>query len=359
VDPLTHTLVGASLASTRLGKTTRFATVTLVVGTNLPDLDVLSYFAGGDAALGFRRGWTHGALALAILPALFALALWLWSHFRPATKPTASLSPIWLFGLSYLAILTHPVLDWLNTYGMRWLMPFDGTWFYGDAVFIMDPWIWLLLGGGCLIGRAPTRGLLVTTVLLALPLITMVWRRAPDFLPIVAFVAALLVVALLFDPGAARISAARAAALGLILAAVFIVVMVRMQRLTESHLRGSLAAGGVPIEDLMVGPLPARPWAWEFVVQSNARLRHGTLSWLEGGAVRFSEFDRPAAQSSDIWPQVLASGQQEEFLDWARFPWLETDSDGGRVWVMDARYARRRTDGFGAAAFELPARATQ
>ena len=64
MDPLTHTLVGASLASTRLGNTTRFATVALVVGANLPDIDVLAYFAGGDAALGFRRGWTHGVLAL-------------------------------------------------------------------------------------------------------------------------------------------------------------------------------------------------------------------------------------------------------------------------------------------------------
>ena len=23
-------------------------------------------------------------------------------------------------------------------------MPFDGRWFYGDALFIVDPWVWLL-----------------------------------------------------------------------------------------------------------------------------------------------------------------------------------------------------------------------
>ena len=64
MDPLTHTLVGASLASSKLGEKTRYATAALVIGANLPDIDVLSYFAGGDAALGFRRGWTHGVLAL-------------------------------------------------------------------------------------------------------------------------------------------------------------------------------------------------------------------------------------------------------------------------------------------------------
>ena len=41
---------------------------------------------------------------------------------------------------------SHPLLDWLNTYGMRFLMPFDGRWFYGDALFIMDPLVWLLTG---------------------------------------------------------------------------------------------------------------------------------------------------------------------------------------------------------------------
>src|SRR5690606_41039625 len=34
----------------------------------------------------------------------------------------------------------------MNTYGIRLLMPFDRRWFYGDALFIIDPWVWLLLG---------------------------------------------------------------------------------------------------------------------------------------------------------------------------------------------------------------------
>ena len=52
-----------------------------------------------------------------------------------------------LLGLAALAVITHPMLDWLNNYGMRWLMPFDGRWSYGDALFIVDPWVWLALGG--------------------------------------------------------------------------------------------------------------------------------------------------------------------------------------------------------------------
>ena len=68
MDPLTHTLLGANLAATRLGATTRLAGAALVIGANLPDVDAVTYFLGDDAALGLRRGWTHGVLALAVLP---------------------------------------------------------------------------------------------------------------------------------------------------------------------------------------------------------------------------------------------------------------------------------------------------
>lgn len=56
MDPLTHTLVGANLASTRLGEKTRLAAAALIIGANLPDIDAIFYFTGqSDFALGFRR----------------------------------------------------------------------------------------------------------------------------------------------------------------------------------------------------------------------------------------------------------------------------------------------------------------
>ena len=43
-------------------------------------------------------------------------------------------------------------------------MPFSGRWFYGDALYIVDPWLLMALGGG-LVGAAvaarrerPSRG---------------------------------------------------------------------------------------------------------------------------------------------------------------------------------------------------------
>jgi inner membrane protein len=34
---------------------------------------------------------------------------------------------------------THPLLDYMNTYGVRPFLPFDGSWFYGDTLFVIDP----------------------------------------------------------------------------------------------------------------------------------------------------------------------------------------------------------------------------
>src|SRR3546814_3459687 len=52
----------------------------------------------------------------------------------------------WLLALAYLGCLSHPAFDWLNNYGIRLLEPFSSRWFYGDMLFIIDPWIWIALG---------------------------------------------------------------------------------------------------------------------------------------------------------------------------------------------------------------------
>src|SRR6185503_20848134 len=55
--------------------------------------------------------------------------------------------------LSALAIWTHPSLDFMNTYGLRWLMPFVNKWFYADGLFIVDLWIFVVLLAGMLWSR--------------------------------------------------------------------------------------------------------------------------------------------------------------------------------------------------------------
>ena len=150
MDPIAHTLVGAAAAQTGLGRRSAYATAALVIGANLPDIDGVAMFLSGDSSLYWRRGWTHGILANVLLPLLLTALLIAWSRAfgRPPPRPCV------LLGLSYLAVWSHPSLDWLNTYGVRWLMPFDGTWFYGDTLFVVDPWFWLILAGAAFLFRS-------------------------------------------------------------------------------------------------------------------------------------------------------------------------------------------------------------
>ena len=43
-----------------------------------------------------------------------------------------------------MSTFSHLVLDWTNSYGVHPFWPFDDRWRYGDAVFIVEPWLWVV-----------------------------------------------------------------------------------------------------------------------------------------------------------------------------------------------------------------------
>lgn len=152
MDNLTHSLVGALIGQAGLKRKTGFAMPALIIGANIPDIDAACLlWLDGVQHLSFRRGITHGPIAWVLLPLLLAGGLWWWDRWqaRRGKRPERRL-PVrfgWLYGLSFIACLTHPALDWLNVYGIRLLEPFSSRWFYGDVLFIIDVWLWLLMGG--------------------------------------------------------------------------------------------------------------------------------------------------------------------------------------------------------------------
>lgn len=151
MDNLTHSLVGALIGQAGLKKKTGLAMPALIIGANLPDVDAACFFwLDGVEHLGFRRGITHGPLAWVLLPLVLAGLLYGFDRWQAkrGTRPEGRL-PVsfkWLCLLSFIACLTHPALDWLNVYGIRLLEPFSSRWFYGDTLFIIDIWLWALLG---------------------------------------------------------------------------------------------------------------------------------------------------------------------------------------------------------------------
>ena len=152
MDNLTHSLVGAVLGQAGLKQKTGLAMPALIIGANIPDIDAACFFwLEGTEHLAFRRGSTHGPPAMVLLPLVLAGALWgfdRWQEKR-GKRPEGRL-PVhfgWLYALSLIGCLSHPALDWLNVYGVRFFEPFSSAWSYGDTLFIIDVWLWAVLIG--------------------------------------------------------------------------------------------------------------------------------------------------------------------------------------------------------------------
>jgi inner membrane protein len=304
VDNLCHTLAGAAMARSGLERRTPMATATLMIGANLPDIDVLAIpFV---ESVTFRRGITHGLPALVVLPLLLTAGIIGYDRWRSSRDPARSrVVPKQVLLLAVLSVLSHPVLDFMNSYGMRWLMPMSGTWFYGDALFIVDPWLLLLLGGA-------------------------VWarRRAIE--------------ARAVDPW--RVPRRLAAA-----AAAYITLMLG----TSEFLRGRVAwqlgmPSGVDRRVLMVGPVPLWPHLREVVSLEGDAYRFARVSVLSPDQVEVTD---PAVAIGDDHPAVHAAAAGEPmrgFLEWSRFPYFRVDSTeaGMAVIAADARYSRRDAKGW-------------
>lgn len=147
MDNLTHSLVGALLGQMGLKRKTGLAMPTLIIAANIPDIDAVATLLGGHQHLAIRRGITHGPIAMLLLPLLLWAIMLAWDKWRPNEK-RLPVHKGWLLALAFIGCLSHPLFDWFNSYGIRLLEPFSSRWFYGDTLFIIDLWLYLLLGGG-------------------------------------------------------------------------------------------------------------------------------------------------------------------------------------------------------------------
>jgi len=289
MDNLCHTLVGAALGEAGFKRRTRFASATLMIASNLPDIDVL-VFATGTPAVAFRRGWTHGILADALLPPLLAGVMLFVASRRRATSRAPSIRPMQVLLLSYIGVILHVSMDLLNTYGVRLLMPFSQRWFYGDVLFIIDPWLWLALGTGV--------GLSIR-------------RRAPNWSRASLAVAAAYVLAMLVGARAARAE-----------------MIDRWQQVE-----------GQPPQALMVGPIPVTPLQRQIMIDAGDRYETGMFTWRPRN-IRFDIDDVPKNDSDPLVAAARKAPNIRAFLIWSRFPfWTLEPVDGGtRVTVGDMRF---------------------
>jgi inner membrane protein len=156
MDPFTHTLVGLTAAKAGLERLSPLATTVCVLAANSPDSDIaVAVTTDRWNYLHHHRGVTHsivGVIGLAfVVPAVVWLVERVWAKLRHR-RATSGYRGLLL--ASVIATATHPLMDWTNNYGVRPFLPWSGHWFYGDLVFIVDPFILLTVGGAAFLGTS-------------------------------------------------------------------------------------------------------------------------------------------------------------------------------------------------------------
>jgi inner membrane protein len=391
VDNFTHTLVGFALAdavalalpAAPSAKVRGLLRVASAFTNNVPDLDFV-YARITPGKLGYllhHRGHTHTLLAGVVLGALTYALLAAWARnrsfalSRPETRALA--------GLSLLGPWTHVGMDALNSYGVHPFWPAHDGWLYGDAVFIIEPWFWVL----------------------ALPALSLasVTRFARVFL---AFCLALTLVAAwvmlgwgtalgLTAGGALTIAVtARLRERGRALLAVgsFLAVMMTFagaSRLARAALldaveRQPRAQGEqVTVVDTVLTPSPAMPLCWQGVVVGRTRdaylleVAHVSLApepvaasacrmQPTGASLGLRASSRPFTRSvlfqgeyraplAELQSLARSNCHAAAFLRFARTPFWRVHA--AKVELGDLRYDRSEDAGF--AELEVPSRPSQ
>ncbi|MFL6336816.1 MAG: metal-dependent hydrolase [Pyrinomonadaceae bacterium] len=367
MDNLTHSLVGLAAAKAGLGRLSPYATFVCVAAANLPDIDIVALAGGPAFYLRHHRGITHsivGTLALAVaLPLLFYAAERVWSRAR-GQDSRASLK--WLLVCSLLLSASHPLLDWTNSYGVRPLLPWDGRWMYGDLLFVIDPWVWLVLGGACFLLAKTRRGLagwaalaLVITVLF----FRVAWGSSSRFttslgVPVWALylwcagLAAFLILRWM-DVGGRLGRGVTAAALACVVLYCGALSFVQARALREGEAAARELATHVDERVLRVAatPLLADPSTWRCLAENerssvrfDLRLGHPVGELLRGLPV----FRKPAGEEARLVELASKEADARVLLDFARFPVASVKRAGSGGWVVQFADLRFTEPGVGA-----------
>ena len=348
MENFAHTLLGLSLAKAGLERATPLATTALVVASNLPDADVLMRVGGGTSSyLDYHRGFTHSLVGLAVLAAFITFALtFIDRRFRlRRDHRRRPMRPWRLFWIAYLGGLGHTFMDFTNNYGVRPLLPVSRRWFYGDIIFVVDPWIWLILGAAVVWLTTTNSGRalvwLAVGVVLALVMTLALQAPANGMTPlpttarVVWFIGLGVVVAgaLL---GFGR-KGERLARYGLL---AFAVYCGGMWMAHQSALRR--AADPPPdesVRQIAAWPMPANPTLWQAAAANDeaAFTRTVHLTTREGEWLRQPTLDARFVEA------LRQTRDGRAFLDFARFYSASVDeSNGGYIVTLrDSRFDLR------------------
>lgn len=248
----------------------RWAAWASAVANNVPDGDLILTPLSGTK-LGYllhHRGHTH-TLAIGIVLGI-AVTLVILAIARRRGAELDAADERWILGLGALGPVIHVLMDGLNIYGIHPFWPIYDSWIYGDAVFIVEPLLWLTAVPFLFADArtAPTRAVLILLVIAGLGLPWLV----PGFVPLPVRLALFLVFAIMvvlarvFD-GGKRVAIA--------LGAFFGVPVVFLAASTIAHLsierRAMAEFPGEKLADAAITSWPSNPLCWSAVLVSTTQ----------------------------------------------------------------------------------------
>jgi inner membrane protein len=289
----------------------------MTLAAEASDIDIATYFKGPTFGFAHHRGITHTFVGIPFVAAAVLLLVWMieWvrrrsedqekrgARLRRRGLPTEARWGL-LYGLAVLACLSHILLDFTNNYGVRPLEPFSYRWFAWDIVFIYEPLLYIVLVGG-----------------LVLPALF----------------------GLINEEIGSRSRRPRGQ-VGAIFALIGVLAVWGVRdfehRKAVSALNARVYQGADPVR-VSAFPYPLNPFEWYGVAETSnfyARMEvvNGEVDPLEQMAVRYKEEETPAAAAAK------RTYLGHAFLDWARYPVLETETrDDPKRYVVrfvDLRY---------------------
>jgi inner membrane protein len=251
--------------------------------------------------------------------------------------PQARFVPLLL--VSAIGLFSHVLMDFPNNYGIRLWLPFSNQWSYGDFVFVVDPWLFLILAGALFLsGKRGMQtillwaiaGIILTLLILLFPYarlgVKVVW------LILIGALAAL-------RHRLKNISSQRYARLALALAALYYGIMFGFKWRAAKLLADALRPAEVIAQ--VVTPMPGNIFQWAVFRETGERVDFGRINhifaepqiqWVKNFP---KNFEAPFVQAA------LQTCTGRVMLDFARYPaaMIEEDRAGFRVSLYDVRSA--------------------
>jgi inner membrane protein len=372
MDNLTHSLVGLAAAKAGLERLSPGATAACVLAANAPDLDILATLGGKWFYVHHHRGITHsfvGTLALALLiPCLFYAIDLLIARIRKRPPRVRFLG---LLIASVIVSASHPLMDWTNNYGVRPFLPWSGDWYYGDLVFIIDPWLWLLVGGSAFLLTSKRTLQTVSWAILALVLTGLflfvrleTWGLLHPNLFRTLWIAGIIGLVLIRLTRILQPLGSRLAIIALALVIVYWGGLAIVHRTALSQAQAVAqkisAQRGETLRRVAAMPVLADPSRWLCVMDTDRATYRFMLSLGESSdesADDVARFEKPQGRDAEAFERASKDERAAIFLDFARFPASRVEGDCLSellVQIADIRYTEPGGQRRGTFSLEVP-----